>query len=164
MAKIRVKNKKDICSRCGKEFYHYSWDNQRLCSSKCINHKVRIECICVICGKKLSKPKSAYERNYKHYCSRKCYNSRVNDIPKRIKRHTEYYINLVKSGCIGCKENRYYLLQIHHIDSDRNNNKPRNLEVVCGNCHIKRHLKIDKFGKLSYHPSSLTDRNLLKEL
>lgn len=50
------------------------------------------------------------------------------------------------------------------IDSNKNNNKKENLEVVCGNCHIKRHLKIDKLGKLSYHPLSLTDRNSLKDL
>ena len=40
---------------------------------------------------------------------------------------------------------------VHHVDGNRDNNVTNNLEVVCHNCHIKRHLK--KVGdEWSYDP------------
>uniref|UniRef100_A0A6M3M9V2 Putative HNH endonuclease n=1 Tax=viral metagenome TaxID=1070528 RepID=A0A6M3M9V2_9ZZZZ len=35
-------------------------------------------------------------------------------------------------------------LLIHHIDSDRNNNIPTNLEILCQTCHAKKHKKQQK--------------------
>lgn len=70
----------------------------------------------------------------------------------------------VSKWCIDCKEKRPYLLQVHHIDWNHNNNKDENLEVVCANCHVKRHLW-NKNWVLIYWPKYyLTDRHLLKIL
>ena len=47
--------------------------------------------------------------------------------------------------CIMCgydKDQR--ILQIHHIDKDRGNNKPNNLCVLCRNCHTEVHFGISK--------------------
>ena len=164
MAKVRHKNKTDNCELCGKPFLHFAWDKQRFCSKECAwNHK-KAKIKCEVCNKIVLKSKSNVKRNSHNYCSRECFNLRKLGKVRRIKRHTKYYLEKVKPGCIDCGEKRYYLLQIHHIDSNYNNNQNSNLEVVCSNCHIKRHLKIDKLGKLSYHPLSLTDRNSLKDL
>ena len=160
----RVKNAIGKCELCGKEFEHYTWDNQRFCSKECGNNNKKVKVNCDICGKELLKPKSLVERNDKNYCSRECYNKRSANV-KKLKRSTEHYQTLLTNGkCVGCGEDKYYLLQLHHIDSDPTNNSMDNLEIVCANCHIKRHLKIDKNSRYVYAPKELTDRNLLNEL
>jgi hypothetical protein len=64
--------------------------------------------------------------------------------------------------CMGCGEPRRFLLCVHHIDGDRENNVQENLEVVCGNCHIIRHLKQVK-GEWVYCTKVMTPRDLLVE-
>jgi len=73
---------------------------------------------------------------------------------------------LANGKCAGCGIDRFYLLQIHHIDGNNGNNDAENLEIVCANCHIKRHLKKrKKDGRFVYHPKgSLTPRHLLPSL
>jgi len=41
------------------------------------------------------------------------------------------------SKCASCQEAEVASLEIHHIDSDPNNNKAENLIVVCRNCHAR---------------------------
>ena len=160
----RVKNAIGICELCGKEFKHYSWDTQRFCSKECANNHKKVKVKCDICGKEILKPKSVVDRNEKNYCSRECYNKRSIDV-KKIKRSTEFYQSLLTNGkCVSCGESRYYLLQIHHIDSDPSNNILENLEIVCANCHIKRHLRLDQNSRYIYAPKELTDRHLLNKL
>jgi 5-methylcytosine-specific restriction endonuclease McrA len=127
--------------------------------------KRNIDCSCSVCGKFVSKDPRTYKRNKNNYCSRECFDLRRTENLKHIKRHTKYYRDLIKnSSCVGCGEKEYYLLHIHHIDGNDLNNQSENLEIVCANCHIKRHLKYNKNSELVYHPSSLTDRDLLEEL
>ena len=149
---------------------HYSYDNQKYCSKKCSQSllKKQIKVICKICGKEYEITESHYNRNISKggdfYCSRECYNKRSNN-PKRLKRSTEHNQELLNNGkCADCGEDKYYLLQIHHIDSNPSNNVKENLEIVCANCHIKRHLKLDSNNRYVYAPKELTDRNLLKKL
>lgn len=162
---MRRKNKIDSCIRCGKEFSHYSYDNQQYCSKECYYTKDKVECECLTCGKKTLKPKSIVDRNEDNYCSRECYNLRRKEDLKRLKRHTKYYDELLEKSKCACGVEETYLLQIHHKDGNNTNNDESNLEVVCANCHVKRHLKKrNKDGKWVYHPLSLTDRSLLKDL
>lgn len=63
-----------------------------------------------------------------------------------------------------CNETRKYLFEVHHKDSDRENNVKENLEIVCCNCHNKRHLKIDESGEWIYDSKSLTPRDLIDKL
>jgi 5-methylcytosine-specific restriction endonuclease McrA len=41
--------------------------------------------------------------------------------------------------CERCGYNKLEILQIHHIDKDRNNNKMENLKLLCPNCHAEEH-------------------------
>ena len=66
----------------------------------------------------------------------------------------------IENGC-GCGEKRKYLLMIHHIDGNRANNVQENLECVCGNCHIIRHLILTKDGQWEYKSNALTPRELI---
>jgi hypothetical protein len=44
------------------------------------------------------------------------------------------------NSCARCAYNKYEILQVHHKDRDRNNNKLDNLELICPNCHYEEHL------------------------
>jgi hypothetical protein len=158
--KVRKKNKTDLCLTCSNEFLHYAWDTQKYCSRICSNNKDKVEVLCSVCDTSTLKSKSLVERNDKNYCSRECYNFR-NGLHKKLKRNTIFYKQLLETTTCKCGENTSYLLQIHHIDGNNKHNEINNLEVVCANCHIKRHLKQSKTGKWIYHPKSLTDRNIL---
>jgi hypothetical protein len=81
---------------------------------------------------------------------------------KKIKRHTKYFDSLLNGSSCKCGVNQKYLLAIHHIDGNINNNNKDNHEIVCANCHIKRHLKQRiKDGEWVYHTKSLTPREIL---
>lgn len=49
------------------------------------------------------------------------------------------------SRCAMCGRQEH--LEIHHIDGDRSNNKPKNLIPLCGNCHKKNYRKEQLWGK-----------------
>lgn len=54
------------------------------------------------------------------------------------KRALEFY----GSVCDSCGYSKYEkLLEVHHIDKDRNNNKLTNLRVLCIRCHLEQHIK-----------------------
>jgi hypothetical protein len=159
LKKLRRKNKIDNCITCNQPFEHFKWDKQIYCSKNCHYKKLKIKTICAVCNKELLKSKSNIKRNTINYCSRDCYNNRKGETLKKVKRNTSYFLKLIEKGCeCGIKE--YYLLQIHHKDGNTNNNSPENHEVVCANCHIKRHLKLNKKGKLIYHTKTLTDKKI----
>lgn len=165
--KRRKKTKLCNCIFCNKEFYTYNWSKQRFCSNKCYYESLKsLKSIhyCTTCGKKIEVTKYRHTKNEEYYCSRDCYNNRRKKNLKRLKRKTSYYQNLLINSKCNCGENKYYLLQIHHIDGNHNNNIEDNLEIVCANCHIKRHLKFDKDNRFIYQPKSLTDRNILDKI
>jgi 5-methylcytosine-specific restriction endonuclease McrA len=68
-----------------------------------------------------------------------------------------------RPNCCSCGESEKYLLVVHHIDGDSSNNDKSNLEIVCSNCHIKRHLKKTENGWI-YDSKSLTPRDELEGL
>ena len=41
--------------------------------------------------------------------------------------------------CERCGYAVYQILQVHHIDRNRNDNSLDNLELLCPNCHAKEH-------------------------
>jgi len=64
-------------------------------------------------------------------------------------------------SCITCEDTRRLVLVVHHIDGDHTNNDPSNLEVVCGSCHMLRHLA-RKGESWYYYPAALTSRDMLE--
>lgn len=154
----------------------------KFCSLSCFNkykiEKSRIKLKCCNCNKIIYKSRSKLlnSKHNKYFCNRRC-KERAQSLKGKclIIRPSHYgnsngqqlYKNLIKNKknpkCIDCKEKRKYLLVVHHIDKNNKNNKGVNLEIVCGNCHMKRHLKlINNFWR--YGTRFLTPRNLLKDL
>ena len=149
----------------------------RSCSYKFKSTKGRVDVKCECCSAIISKRKSGL-KNSKHevyFCNRVCKEKSQSLAGNCEKIKPDHYGNsngkhlwkiLSKNAkeCSSCKENKKYLLQIHHIDGNRENNIESNMEVVCGNCHIKRHLKLDIDGNWCYDTDFLTPRDLLKSL
>lgn len=66
---------------------------------------------------------------------------------------------------IDCEFTFKPLLMVHHIDGDRNNANINNLEIVCANHHMMRHMFFNTDIKLwCYDTKSLTPRDKLKEI
>lgn len=127
---------------------------------------------------KFLKKKLSHLNNSKsglYFCNRKCKDKaqKLGGIKEIMPSHygtseisNKTFIESIENPqCAGCGENKIYLLCVHHIDGNHDNNIKENFEIVCGNCHIKRHLKFNKIENTwIYHCASLTPRNLLNEL
>jgi hypothetical protein len=130
--------------------------------------KVKCEYCNIIFEKRISSLKNS--RSGLFFCCRKHKDlgQRLDSGIKEI--HPDHYNNgkynyknkvNYEKGCIDCGETRKFMLIVHHIDGNRENNILENLEVLCQNCHCKRHLDIEKMI-LNHH--KLTDRKLLENL
>lgn len=171
------------CKACGKIFTRrlkpiQGRMPQECCSSKCSGKlkQIRIPNTCQQCGNTINRKPSDFKRS-KHgayFCDRLCKEksqsldgkcSRIR--PSHYKDGSSEYRNRMKSelakGCVDCKEMRLYILVIHHKDGNRKNGSKDNLEVVCNNCHIKRHLFFNGETWI-YNNKFLTPRNMLSVL
>lgn len=171
-------------TKCNKQFLRRAGGvyKKRFCSPKCSHEaqKIRISLICHECGKKIEKTKSKMtgSKHGIYFCSRKCKEksqSLNGNCPQIRPSHygsnenNKLYVSLIgkteNPKCIGCGEDKRYLLSVHHIDGNRKNNPldGSNWEMVCYNCHAKRHLKKIN-GKWAVNLKSLTPRNELVDL
>jgi len=132
--------------------------------------------ICDNCSKEFWRlPKRNKGKHNKYFCCRKCKDlaQRINgSCPEIRPKHygtgngKNNYRELVlkaKSKCAGCGTKENYLLEVHHKDGNRENNLINNLEIVCGNCHKKRHLKFQN-GKWKFCLKVLTPRRMLNKI
>lgn len=170
------------CLHCNKEFLRAikGKASRIYCSRECSGFaKIKqIELECFACGKSYTRPPSkAFGRSINNvsFCSNECkYSMQTLDCPDAPALPKHYgtsdgrsanyrrrrsSLEKLKIGC-KCGEKRSYLLTIHHIDGIRTNNSQDNLECVCANCHMIRHLHL-KDGIWVYNPNVLTPRDLL---
>ncbi|MBR9705544.1 hypothetical protein GOV14_00775 [Candidatus Pacearchaeota archaeon] len=180
---IRRKAEEHNCEKCSKEFLRRInvTSPKKYCSTNC-RDKARtnkIEVQCFNCGKKVLKQPSKLKNSKHgfHFCGRKCkeeaqklegkcpeirpdhYGTSLND-RERYRRWISEQENPI---CCDCEETKRYLLVVHHRDGNRNNNEENNFEIVCWNCHIKRHLYL-KNGIWSFWGQMLTPRDMLSKL
>jgi len=153
---------------------------KKYCSKKCHEKscKNRIIVKCANCGKEIERTPSKLKlaRHGFSFCNRKCKEEAQKlggKCPEIRPAHfgtgngEHHYRELmqqeIKLGCVDCFNKTIYMLVVHHIDGNRKNNVKENLEVVCKNCHAKRHFKI-KEEKWSFWSASLTPREMLDQL
>lgn len=99
---------------------------------------------CDYCGKEFKRLKSLVKDTF-NYCSRECGNKHKNQLRleagKWNNSKTSYRIRALKKHphkCIVCgwdEDDR--ILEVHHIDENRENNSIDNLCILCPTCHRK---------------------------
>lgn len=108
--------------------------------------------LCATCGSQLERKRfngrledrSAFLR--RRYCSRRCMaKGFVSDAPSDsalLKRATAFRGDSCEA--CGATEN----LHSHHIDGDRSNNSPANIQTLCGCCHATHHHHARRAGQM----------------
>lgn len=99
---------------------------------------------CDFCGKEIYRSLSQIERNKSSffYCSKTCGNRHKNIINALNGQPSQNYrlqaFNLLKHECLVCGwDEDERILEVHHIDSNRENNDISNLSILCPTCHRK---------------------------
>lgn len=130
----RKKNKKEkdhntICSFCNKSFYRNEYRKSKSKSGLhfcCREHKDNAQ--------KVHGGVEGFYSNFKD-------GNRISYRDVAFEYHQE------ECNRCGYKKHKE-ILEVHHIDRNRNNNAPSNLEVICPNCHMEDHF-LSKDGKWS---------------
>jgi 5-methylcytosine-specific restriction endonuclease McrA len=116
-----------------------------------------------LCGKEFlgNRSRTINSKSGYLFCSRKCKDSaqRIDGIKEIMPPHYGtgngkhdyatkaklYYGNICSvCGISNLWNNKPIILDVHHIDGDRNNNSIENLQVICPNCH--RQKEMEKWG------------------
>lgn len=131
------------CKKCG-----YKWNISPLSlmpsSTKNYNFKGCPECKydicqCDECGKTFKRLKSILNKTNLHFCSKECGNRYKNKQVINIEEATNYRRNAFLKyphKCAICSWNKDEdILEVHHIDENRNNNHISNLIILCPICH-----------------------------
>ena len=175
------------CGQCSSWFVgrYFKGVLPTLCSIKCRNVASKGESVtltCCACGDTFTRIKSKHERNLSFnktelvFCSRLCKDtaqSLNSDFPELRPDHYGTGLGLhdyrdkalAEHGakCKHCDITHLALLEVHHADGDRLNNNPSNLEVLCGNHHLSRHMRFLD-GAWVVSKNSLTPRDKIVEV
>ena len=144
-----------LCRDCG---YKWSTSAQTViyigdsaythhCPNCGMHAKKRVKVVCAYCGKEIERHPSDIEKNSSghFYCSRECGNRHKNDLRKQSGEWEEGSTNYRnrametyehKCFCCGWNEDER-ILEAHHVDENRANNKVSNLRLLCPTCHRK---------------------------
>lgn len=110
--------------------------------------------ICANCNKSFYKCKSKLKlsKSGLHFCCRKCkdYAQRIGGLSEIQPSHyglgnglngyRKLAFDTYENKCSDCGYNEYIeVLQVHHIDHNRNNNTINNLIILCPTCHHVKH-------------------------
>jgi len=124
------------------------------CSVVCsrLGHRKRKKFKCAFCGEQGEKPLQKFSKSKSklHFCSRRCKDlgqSITYGLEKMWPKHynrnggsVDFYRRLAwhsyKHYCAGCGYDKIpEILEVHHIDRNRKNNKVENLILLCSTCH-----------------------------
>ena len=156
------------CAKCGKEFevelkkYNASKkeNSSFYCSKECYSHIGSQLCKCANCGKEVWRANSQIARSKTGniYCSRSCATAKNNTLFKSGENNPNYKGTNYRKKAFDNYEHKCHIcgwnededvLEVHHIDEDRDNNELENLLILCPICH----------KKLTLHKCKLIDNN-----
>jgi hypothetical protein len=113
------------------------------CSMNCYGISSRKEIPCAVCGKLILTGLN------KKTCSRSCSNKYRTGIKYKIGRPKDiaktfrvFKLRLMEERgrvCERCNYSKYEILQVHHKNRKRMDNRSANLEILCPNCHCEEH-------------------------
>lgn len=141
-----------VCAQCGATFYlpRHILNGAKFCSKKChAKTKQRRETLtCSQCGKQFVKltGKKKNSRHGFYFCTRACKDlaQRIGGIeeirPGQYKNGKSYYreraLREYGQKCCQCGYDKYSaMLDVDHIDNNREHNSLENLQVLCVWCH-----------------------------
>ena len=156
--KIRVR-----CANCNKWHWKYKYNVKQsskvgyklYCSKSCSNKGLVTGALlkCACCGKDVWKYKTQQDsKSGDYFCSHSCA-AKINNTRCRLEKNHPGYTNgrssyrsraIKKYGpiCKICGYSNARVVVVHHIDKNRNNNKLKNLVVLCPTHHWEVHLGI----------------------
>lgn len=168
------------CAQCNSQICIRLNEKVKYCSRECacIASKVkRLVLTCSFCKKDILRTKTRLQRSKKgfYFCDRKCKEKaqQIGGIPEIQPSHygdgtpsyAERAFRHYGEKCIDCDVTFKPLLEVHHIDGNRDNADIENLEVVCKNHHLLRHLRFNKkLSTWTLNYKFLTPRDMLKSI
>lgn len=109
---------------------------------------------CAYCHKKIKRLKTELAKNQSgyNYCSRECGNRHKNLLIMQTKDGTAYRRNAFlhyphQCDICGWDEDER-VLEVHHLDENRENNSIENLRILCPICHKKITLHLASYQEL----------------
>jgi len=144
------------CENCNEQFYVPKHINKRYCSIICRGaaRKNRELVVCAFCGTSFEKRVShkANSKSGLFFCSREHKDKAqriggISDIQPShynngigISRYRNIAFRNYENKCMVCGNDGIWndkplVLDVHHIDGNRENNAVENLRIVCPNCH-----------------------------
>lgn len=139
-------NPREINCKICDEIFISKGPNALYCSSKCIEKSrpehTKNDFICKFCQ---SPFKRRAKNNAGHFCSRQCSGL---FIMAHGDGHYFYKAMILNDRkCFICFQDDIELLCVHHIDRNRKNNDISNLQILCANCHYRKHFGSGKTRK-----------------
>jgi len=146
------------CDNCNKLFpkpKRFVGRSKRNCCSKNCAHTAqleRVEVNCAVCGILISRPISKSEPKHGlHFCCREHKEQaqtlesgllRCGHYKNGIRTYRTKGLKMHGKICAFCDNKIEMILEVHHIDFNRSNNKISNLIVLCLNCHRLTHRNV----------------------
>ncbi len=149
------------CEYCKEEFEcstrrfnHNTKYNLKIHCSKECSYKAKVKNVivkCNYCNKEIVKKKYNLNKTKSgnYYCNKSCANSKNNTLYKTGEKHPNftngkgsYRSRKLKDSdfsCENCGIRDKRVIEVHHIDKNRDNNKLDNLKILCANCHLIEH-------------------------
>lgn len=168
------------CECCEREICVRVNSEHKTCSKKCfslLSQKDKVKLSCANCSKEVLRAQKdlGKSRSGLFFCNRKCKESSqmiggLKEIqPDHYKDGASSYsdraFRFYGTKCKDCNINFKPLLAVHHIDGDRSNGNMKNLEVLCNNHHMMRHMVYNtKNNEWVLNLKYLTPRDLLEDL
>lgn len=144
----KANHSKHCASRPGRQaMYESLVAAQRLRHDRELGAKQEYLVTCSTCSGDMAVTErpSKFDLSAEYYCSRSCSNS-VGGKRKAQIYHTDdtahYRIVAFRhheKKCVCCGFDK--IVAVHHVDENHNNNDPKNLVVLCPNCHATYHSK-----------------------
>ena len=147
----RTTDKANHTKHCGenpnrKAFYEKMLIVNRERFSREFGDVKKFQVSCFSCNKSFSveERETLFPSKQSYFCSRSCSNSIGGSTKAQLFGYTDYRTIAYKTYkpiCVACGVED--ILDVHHIDENRNNNLPSNLIILCPNDHYRFHRNKD---------------------